>query len=212
MQARNQKKTLSSFDRLDRLRRNQELTWSQIAEKLGVSVPMLMMVKAGSRNLSEKVLVRLEWAEVEAGLKSQSKASEQARAIGKRKPSPSPLVTESDIQNGYIDFRPQYQPRTSETLSPETIRLIRPTSDGRTRLGLVIAKSFDSEIVLLACLPSKYRNQAFLESLTLSSRNVLHEAAMALVFGTEWRTTVANLAVESRIEDPTAIDRILGRG
>jgi hypothetical protein len=121
-------------------------------------------------------------------------------------------VTESDIQNGYIDFHPQYQSEANGPPSPETIRLTRPTSDGRTRLGLLIAKSFDSEIVLLACLPSKYRNQAFLESLTLSSRNVIHEAAMALVFGTEWRTIVANLAVESRIEDPTAIDRILGRG
>ena len=200
------------FGRLDRLRRVQELTWAAVGEKLGVSVPMLMLVKSGRRNLSQKVLARLEWAEVEAGLKPQSKASEEARAVGKRKRSQAQPVTESDIEKGYVDFRPEYQRGTNKPSAPETIRLIRPGSDGRARLGIVIAKSFDSEVVLLACLPDELRNQAFLESLTLSARNGLHNAAMALVFGTEWRTTVAKLAVETRIGDRTAIDEILGRG
>ena len=212
MQAQSLRKKSCLFARLDRLRRLQELTWSQVGEKLGVSVPMLMMVKAGSRNLSNKILARLEWAEVEAGLKPQSKASEEARAVGRRKRSQAQPVTESDIEKGYLDFRPEYQRGTNKPSAPETIRLIRPGSDGRTRLGIVIAKSFDSQIVLLACLPDELRNQAFLESLTLSARNALHNAAMSLVFGTEWRTTVAKLAVETRIGDRTAIDEILGRG
>jgi len=79
-------------------------------------------------------------------------------------------------------------------------------------LEIVVAKTFDSEIVLLACLPDEFRNQAFLESLTSPSRNALHDAAMALVFGMEWRTTVAKLAVESNIGDRSAINEILGRG
>src|SRR5208337_4726641 len=105
MQAPKQKKQSPLFRRLDRLRRLQELTWNQVGEKLGVSVPMLMMVKAGSRNLSKKILARLEWAETEAGLKSRSQISEEARAIGKRKHSQSSLVMVSDIEKGYFDFR-----------------------------------------------------------------------------------------------------------
>jgi len=212
MQPQTSKKQSSLYERLDRMRRLQELTWSQVGEKLGVSVPMLMMVKAGSRNLSKKILARLEWAEAEAGLRLRSKISEEARAVGKRKRSQPLLVAASDIEKGYFDFRPEYQPETKESSSPETIHLIRPSSDGRARLEIVIAKSFDSEIVVLACLPNELRNQAFLESLTPSSRNALHDAAMALVFGTEWRATVAKLAVESRIGDQTAGDEILGRG
>jgi transcriptional regulator with XRE-family HTH domain len=46
----------------------QGLTWKQVAEKIGVGVTMLMMVKSGRRNLSNKTLYRLEQAEVAAGL------------------------------------------------------------------------------------------------------------------------------------------------
>src|SRR5882672_2419038 len=109
MQAENRKKKLPLFERLDRLRRTQQLTWSQVAEELGVSVAMLMMAKAGSRNLSEKVLARLEWAEVEAGLNARSRVSEAAQAIGKRQRLRIPLVTENDIQKGYFDHRLEYQ-------------------------------------------------------------------------------------------------------
>ncbi|HWD93547.1 MAG TPA: helix-turn-helix transcriptional regulator [Verrucomicrobiae bacterium] len=212
MQGQNRKKSSSLFKRLERLRQTQALTWDQVSEKLGVSVAMLMMVKAGSRNLSEKVLARLELSEVEAGLKSPAELSEHAKALDKRPEAPVQLVTESDVQKGYLDFRPQYRPETKSSSTSETIRLLRPDSAGRNRLGIVIAKSFDSDIVLLACLPDEFRNQAFLEGLTLSSRTLLHNAAMALVFGKEWRTTVAKLAVEHSIGDRTAIDQILGNG
>ncbi len=212
MQTQNSRIKSHLFGRLDRLRRVQELTWAGVGEKLGVSVPMLMLVKSGRRNLSQKVLARLEWAEVEAGLKAQSRVSEAARAIGNRQRFRVQLVTENDIQKGYFDFRPEYQPDAKELSSPNVIRLNRPNSEGRARLGIVVAKSFDSEIVVFACLPDKFRNQAFLESLTLSARNKLNDSAMALVFGTEWRAAVARLAVESRIGDRTAIDEILGRG
>ena len=211
MQEKRSKKSATLFQRLERLRRMQELTWNQVGQKLGVSVPMLMLVKTGRRNLSEKVLARLQWAEVEAGLRAKSSVSEAARAVGKRQEAPSRLVTESDIQNGYVEFKPEYRPSTDEPASPEVIRLNRPDSDGRARLGMAIAKSFDSEIVVFACLPDSYRREDFLDNLTPSSRSKLHDSAMALVFGMEWRATVARLAVEHRIGDRSVIDQILGR-
>jgi transcriptional regulator with XRE-family HTH domain len=212
MQAPNAQKKGLLFKRLERLRGLQGITWSQVAQKLGVSVPMLMLVKSGRRNLSEKVLARLEWAEVEAGLKPSSTLSEEARAVGNRKQSRDQVVTESDIEKGYFDFHPEFRAKINRPSGSEPIRLIRPESDGRTRLGMILATSFESEIVVLACLPDELRNQAFMETLTLSSRNALHDAAMTLVFGNEWRATVARLAIESRIGDRTEIDQILGRG
>lgn len=212
MQARNSGKVPPLFKRLERLRRLQGLTWGEVGEKLEVSVPMLMLVKSGKRNLSDKVLARLEWAEVEAGLKARSKVSEAARALGMRQKARTQLVSENDIRSGYFDFTPEYQPGMRDPACPDVIRLNQPDPDGRTRLGMVVAKSFDSEIVVFACLPDDCRNEAFLESLSVSSRSKLHDAAMALVFGIEWRATVAKLAVESRAGDRSVIDQILGRG
>jgi transcriptional regulator with XRE-family HTH domain len=211
MQGQNQKKGVPLFKRMERLRETQELTWDQVAEKLGVSTAMLMMVKAGSRNLSAKVLTRLEWAEFEAGLISRSDLSERAKAIGERHSNSVQSVLESDIQKGYFDFNPEYRPESKTRPNPETIRLTRPDAAGRARLGIVIAKSFDLEIALLACLPDDLRTQEFLERLPLSSRMSLQNAALTLVFGQEWRTTVAKLAVDNSIGDRTSIDQILGK-
>ena len=116
------------------------------------------------------------------------------------------------IRSGYFDFTLEYQPGMKDATCPDAIRLNRPDADGRTRLGMVVAKSFESEIVVFACLPDDCRNEAFLEKLTVSSRSKLHDSAMALVFGIEWRATVAKLAVESRVGDRSVIDQILGRG
>ncbi len=76
---------------------------------------------------------------------------------------------------------------------------------------MAIARSFDSEIVIFACLPDPYRREDFLGNLTPCSRSILHDSAMALVFGTNWRPAVARLTVESRIGERSVIDQILGR-
>jgi transcriptional regulator with XRE-family HTH domain len=54
---------------MDRLRLTQGLTWKQVAEKLGVGVSMLMLVKTGRRNISKKILFRLEQTEIAVGLR-----------------------------------------------------------------------------------------------------------------------------------------------
>jgi hypothetical protein len=107
-------------------------------------------------------------------------------------------------------FHPKFEPDTPASLRIDTIRLVRPDPEGRMRLGTIVAESFDFEIVVLACLPTEYRNQNFLNELAFSSRTALRDAAMALVFGTEWRATVASLAVESRIGDRNLVKKILG--
>jgi transcriptional regulator with XRE-family HTH domain len=59
----------SSFERFDRYRITLNLTWNEVAERLGVSVGMLMMVKSGKRSPSKKVLHALSVLEVEAKLR-----------------------------------------------------------------------------------------------------------------------------------------------
>ena len=57
-----------AFKRLDRYRVSQNITWKDVAHKLGVGVSMLMMIKTGQRNLGKKALFKLEQAEIEAGI------------------------------------------------------------------------------------------------------------------------------------------------
>ena len=57
-------------ERLEVLREKQRWTWQQLAEKLDLSVSMLMMVKRGQRELSKRAQWRLEDAEVAAGLRT----------------------------------------------------------------------------------------------------------------------------------------------
>ena len=60
---------MSQIERLERLRVTCDLTWQKVADRLGISVGMLMMVKAGQRSLSEKVLHKLLAQEVVAGIR-----------------------------------------------------------------------------------------------------------------------------------------------
>jgi len=172
---------------------------------------MLMMVKSGKRNLSEKVLIRLEWLEVEAGIKPVSKVSRVAKEVGRKPLSSSPPVVAEDMEKGYIDFKPEYKPDTTKEELPVTIRLIRPQPEATRRLGEIFGKSFDFDIILLACLDPVIRKEEFLDQLDTTSRQFLRDTAMTLVFGVGWRSFVANLAVESRIGPSPVVKRILGK-
>jgi transcriptional regulator with XRE-family HTH domain len=58
-----------TFSRVENLRLSLGWTWDQVAKALGVSKVMLHYVKTGKRNLSDKVIFRLEEAETMAGLR-----------------------------------------------------------------------------------------------------------------------------------------------
>ena len=55
-------------DRLDKYRISLSLTWRQAAERLQISVPMLMQVRSGLRKMGPLALQRLEEAEKSADL------------------------------------------------------------------------------------------------------------------------------------------------
>ena len=66
---RNVQKNATILERLEKLKNTKDFTWEQLAEKLALSVSMLMQVKSGDRQLSPRALFRLECAEKLAGLR-----------------------------------------------------------------------------------------------------------------------------------------------
>jgi len=102
----------------------QGLTWKQVAEKIGVGVTMLMMVKSGRRNLSNKVLYRLEQAEVAVGL--QPPTAHETLSFKQEN---------SDLEKGMKRFRAKLaalDPKTQKRLLGSFLQILnaqRKTSD-----------------------------------------------------------------------------------
>ncbi len=197
-------------ERLRRLKKTEELTWPQMARKLRVSTSLLMLVNRGDRQLTEKVMVRLEWAEVEAGFKDESEISEAARELGRKLRPIRPEITIDDVEKGSFQLQPDYVPDAPKGELSKNVKLRKPQPEAVRRLGVIVAKSFDFDIVLLACLEPKLRSRKYLKRLDIGSLESLRDAAMALVFGMEWQTAVANLAVDYRVGDSSEVERILG--
>ena len=60
------------LERLEKLRKALVLGWSELAERLEISRAMLDFVKTGKRNASPKLLRRIEQAEREAGIATET--------------------------------------------------------------------------------------------------------------------------------------------
>ena len=57
-------------ERLERFRVRTQMTWAQVAKRIGLSTSMIYQVKRGDVALSSKALYRLRHAELEAGVVS----------------------------------------------------------------------------------------------------------------------------------------------
>ncbi len=66
-------------ERLEKLRKRLGVQWKELAEMLGISVPMLGCLRRGERNPSEKVLARL--SDVESGKVVLHTASKERIAV-----------------------------------------------------------------------------------------------------------------------------------
>lgn len=66
-------------ERLEKLRKRLGVQWKELAELLGISVPMLGCLRRGERNPSEKLLARLD--DVEAGKVALQTASKERMAV-----------------------------------------------------------------------------------------------------------------------------------
>jgi transcriptional regulator with XRE-family HTH domain len=184
------------FQRLRRLQVNEGMTWRQVAEALGTSVPMIMAIKGGRRRFSEKALHRLEMVEHEiAKRKSQAERIVDGLLAGER--TAAQLVERELRDETKISRHVEYsRPRAAKAL-PKEVMLLKPPEERCARLRQLFAQTMDVTVVVLACLPENLRSEKFLAKLTTDGRIRLNNAALSLVIP-DWRSLAAEGAKSSR--------------
>lgn len=177
------------FQRLRRLQQGEGLKWRQIADRLGVTVGMLMMVKRKRRNLSQRVLNRLE--QIEREFAEQRSFSERiADGLLAGEGTASELVEremkDATVTRRHVGYRSPQKGR----LLPKNVRLLKPTEEQCKRLRRLFAETMDVAVILLACLPEELRSEKYVARLTPDARIRLNRAALTLVIP-NWRTLAA---------------------
>lgn len=184
------------FERVDRYRIKSGQTWKQVAERLGISVAMLMMTKTGKRNISEKVIARLESAEKEAGLapvETQTRSRDLdiyenlasiflEQAFREKENCKIALKPEHHDQ-GWVELPLEYNRGMPPAGFPSRIRLTRPPRSEVMKLLREVDEVNDPQLLLYACLPSETRNPDFLEKLSPICVLLMEDAAAELTFG-----------------------------
>ncbi len=178
----------SVVERLRRYQVSQGLPWHKVAEKLGVTRGMVMMVLRGDRNLSAKALFRLEQAEREVTDRRSAKERMVESLIGDRDIVAQMLGKEPKNKK-VVELSVEYESVRPSKSFPPTIALVRPAGEDCRKLKALFAETLDTQLIALACLPHQFRSEGFFSQLTAESRSRVTTAALGLIIP-DWRTLV----------------------
>jgi len=164
------------------------MTWNQVADKLGLSRGMLMMVLRGDRHLSAKAVFRLEQAEREAAVRKSAAQRIVESLIGGGDVVPQ-ILGQQRKRGKVVDIAIEYETaRTSKSL-PAKLSLSPPVEEDCRKLRTLFAETLDTKVITLACLPKQLRSEGFLNQLTAESRTRLTNTALNLVIP-DWRSLI----------------------
>lgn len=179
----------SVAETLRRYQVSRGLAWHKVAEKLGLSRGMLMMVLRGDRRLSAKALFRLEKAEREAA-ESRSAAERIIENLGVERDLVSQILGREQKKKATVEIPVDYQIGKTSKSFPNSILLVQPSEQNCRKLRKLFVETLDTKVVTLACLPSQLRSEGFIDQLAAESRTRLTNAALTLVMP-DWRTLIA---------------------
>ncbi len=187
-------KNLPIIERLEHLRRAKRWTWDELAEQLDVSRTTLHYLRKGRHEPTGRLLRSLEEAEEHAGLvgaKSATQANNSLiEALQTSLASAQVIVRPEDHDRGYVNAKLEYLRGTPPKGHPIEIKLSRPPSNKRAELLTTVLQSQDYNAVLLTCMPQDNRTEDFLNMLTPFCITAMTDAAMNLVFGSDWKSHV----------------------
>ena len=175
--------------RLRHFQVSQGLAWREVAERLGVSRGMLMMVLRGDRRLSSKPLFKLEEAERENADRRSASERIVDRYIDDQGVVPQILGQDRKGKETACIAVDYESDRTSRNL-PGKVLLAAPAEQICRKLQSLFAETLDTRVIALASLPEEIRSDGFIRQLTAESRARLTKAALDLVIP-DWRILVA---------------------
>jgi transcriptional regulator with XRE-family HTH domain len=166
------------------------MPWHKVADKLGLSRGMLMMVLRGDRRLSAKALFRLEQAEREAA-DLRSAAERVVEGLIDKDDLVSQILGRDVKRKRMVEVAVDYEATKPSKSFPTTISLLQPSEEDCRKLKALFAETLDTRIIALACLPKQLRTEGFIDCLTAESRTRLTNAALGLVIP-DWRVLVTH--------------------
>ncbi len=174
--------------RLRRLQVSQGLPWRRVAERLGISQSMVMMVLRGERNLSAKAIFRLAEAEHQAATHKTAADQIVEDLIGGGDVV-AEILGQGRKGRGTVEVAVDYVGSGSKTRLPAAVSLVAPSEAACRKLRTLFGETLDTRVIALACLPEQLRSEKYLDHLTSESKARLTNAALALVIP-DWRTLV----------------------
>ena len=178
----------SIASRLRRYQVSESLPWRRVAERLGVSLSMVMMVLRGERNLSARALFRFEEAEREA-IERRSRAQQIVEHLIGGRDVVAGILGHGRKGQGTAEVGVDYIAGGTKNRLPTAVSLAIPPEEACRKLQALFAETLDTRLIALACLPEQLRTEGYLDHLTAESRARLTNAALRLVIP-NWRSLV----------------------
>ena len=163
------------------------MTWAQIAGALGISRSQLHLIRKGDYEPSERVLLRLEQAEVNAGLRKQPGEKQGILRLLEAIPIRRQSIGESEHDAGVVEVPVEYRRGSVPKDLPEKVPVKAPDASIAAKLLADLLLEEDSEAYLQQCLPPQFASKEFLNRLEPASFLRLLDAALEMSLGAKWR-------------------------
>lgn len=181
-------------NRVEHLRARQGVTWARVAEIIGLSRTMLHLIRKGTNEPSRKTMIRLEQAEIDAGLRKPVLEKKSVLELLKSKPTSGIEISPADHDAGEVLIDVEYRRGSPPDGCPARIPVKAPDASIAAQLLVDVMLDEDFEGFLIHCLPADYAKREFLNKLKPFSFLKLLEAALGMSLGSRWRESFPHVS------------------
>jgi transcriptional regulator with XRE-family HTH domain len=181
-------------NRLKKYRLSTGLTWRQVAERLKLSIPMVMQVNSGLRKMGPLALRRFE--EAEQATRTEIRARKVVEGLLNDQGTARELIEKILHENGPVTISMRYRKVTGVESLPKSVVLVGPSDSAREKLLTIFRRMLDPQILILACIGNTHFDETVLTKVTPACLQDLQQAAMTIIFGPRWRSIVVRMALD----------------
>jgi len=207
---------MTFLNRLEQIRLKTGMTWSEVAGALGVSRTQLHLIRKGEYEPSQRVLLRLEQTEVNAGLRKPPGDKQGILRLLESVHFGRQDIGESEHDAGVVEVPVEYRRGSVPKNLSDRVSVKAPDASVAAKLLVDLLLEEDIEAYLQYCLPPQFASKEFLNKLEPTSFLRLLDAALEMSLGADWRSRFRALAQQvgavssSRAGPSPIVAQILG--